>query len=222
MLNEWKKNLKDLQQMAADSEEDSTASGLLAWACHELVMLKGSSLQGEVTHKERVKEIVEVEEERDAWKQEAEINDGWVKKYCEALRNGTTEFAENMRADELQRDFERINKEIARAYLERDEAQAENARLQELLDSTMAQLHATQEDRDEWAARREAIALRCDKQWMDLLASMKETERWKAVALAILPSKNHNDIYLKEAILDGNINDAERLLGIGESERKKP
>jgi len=52
--------------------------------------------------------------EVDGWKQEAEINAGWVKKYSEALRNGTTEFAENVRADELQRDLARLRAEVER------------------------------------------------------------------------------------------------------------
>jgi len=121
-------------------------------------------------------------------------------------------------------DVKRMASWIEEARAIGEKIQADNARLRELLDSTLAQLHATQEARDEWAARREAIALRCDKQWMDLLASMKETERWKAVAQMIISRMRINTLQrrrIKIAVDDGNLDNAERLVGML-GERREP
>jgi len=142
------------------------------------------------------------------------------------------------------------------------EADPENARLQELLDSTLAQLHATQKQRDHAREKCEALAESVLDNWREVKKAKADqnlyeqaynngliegryrqtiklteagqeayekgigpkavAERWKAVARAVAlyfgGSSQAAQTKVFRATLDGNLDDVERLLGIGDKD----
>lgn len=108
------------------------------------------------------------------------------------------------------------------AFVYYDDAHAEATRLHELLDSTTAQLHATQEERDKLQQTMQTVGFWQSTECKHWKAAIKKFARLTVAEFKSTRRGGWSDIHnsaAMKAALDGDLNALEKALGIEEKDK---